>query len=135
MRADGVEPSDRYLATNLAAVLEAQGRKQSWLAGRLGVSKALVCLIVAGVKTADRARGERIAEALGVPFGLLFTLRERSYSLPYEIDRRPPGKSSPAARTRLVVRQGGQQRVLRPVCGNAPGKVSGSETGRPSPPG
>ena len=72
--------SQRYVATNLAAVLEAQGRKRTWLAERVGVSEALLYKIVAGTKTADRALGERIAAALGVPFGVLFEFRERNDS-------------------------------------------------------
>ena len=43
----------RYVATNLAAVLEAQGRKRTWLAERVGVSEALLYKIVAGTKTAE----------------------------------------------------------------------------------
>lgn len=72
--------SQRYVATNLAAVLEAQGRKRTWLAERVGVSEALLYKIVAGAKTADRALGERIAASLGVPFGVLFEFRERNDS-------------------------------------------------------
>src|SRR3954447_16314221 len=79
MRANSSRAVDRYVATaNLAAVLEAQGRKQSWLAERLGVSKPLLCLIVSGTRMVDRARGDQIATALGVPFCLLFKLRTRS---------------------------------------------------------
>lgn len=64
----------RYVATNLDAVLACQGRKQCWLAGRLGFSAAYLSLIVGGERTVDRATGERIAALLGVPFFLLFTL-------------------------------------------------------------
>ena len=78
MRANDSPSVERYVATaNLAAILEAQGRKQAWLAGRLGISTSLLCLIIGGVKTADRARGQQIADTLGVPFGLLFKLRSR----------------------------------------------------------
>jgi transcriptional regulator with XRE-family HTH domain len=68
----------RYVATNLADVIEAQGRKRNWLAERVGVSEALLYKIVLGTKTADRALGERIADALGVPFLVLFEIRERN---------------------------------------------------------
>src|SRR3954452_3937260 len=72
---------ERFVANaNLAAVLAVQGRKQSWLAERLGVSSSLLCLIIGGGKTVDRARGQQIADALGVPFRLLFKLRSRSDS-------------------------------------------------------
>jgi transcriptional regulator with XRE-family HTH domain len=72
--------SGRYVATNLADVIEAQGRRRNWLAERVGVSEALLYKIVSGTKTADRALGERIADALGVPFGVLFEIRERNDS-------------------------------------------------------
>ena len=68
----------RYLATNLGHVLESQGRKQCWLAERVGVSGAYVSLIVGGERTVDRATGELIATLLDVPFFLLFTLGEQS---------------------------------------------------------
>ena len=68
----------RYVATHLGAVLESQGRKQCWLAGRIGVSGGYVSLIVAGERTVDRATGERIASLLGVPLYLLFALGQQS---------------------------------------------------------
>ncbi len=69
----------RYVATaNLVAVVDAQGRKRNWLADRVGVSETLLYKIVLGSKTADRALGERIAEALGVPFCVLFEFRGRN---------------------------------------------------------
>jgi len=64
----------RYRATHLGDVLESQGRKQRWLAERIGVSGGYVSLIVAGERTVDRATGERIAALLDVPFFLLFAL-------------------------------------------------------------
>jgi transcriptional regulator with XRE-family HTH domain len=75
------EANRRYVATHLADVLESQGRKQCWLAGRIGVSGGYVSLIIAGERTVDRETGERIAALLGVPFFLLFTLGQQSYFL------------------------------------------------------
>ncbi len=69
-----VTSNQRYVATHLGDVLESQGRKQCWLAGRIGVSGGYISLIIAGERTVDRATGERIAALLGVPFFLLFTL-------------------------------------------------------------
>ena len=66
---------------SLGAVIEAQGRKQSWLAQRVGISQGYVSKIVAGTKTVDRPLGERIAVALGVPFGVLFEIHERNDSI------------------------------------------------------
>jgi transcriptional regulator with XRE-family HTH domain len=68
----------RYWATNLEAVLATQGRTRRWLADRLGVSESLVSKVLAGKKTVGREQGEVIADAVGVPFDLLFELRERS---------------------------------------------------------
>jgi hypothetical protein len=72
--------TNRYVATNLAAVLDGQGRMRSWLAGRVGVSESSVSKIVAGMRTVDRDLGEAIAAALDVPFFVLFALRDRSES-------------------------------------------------------
>ena len=66
------------MATNLAAVIEAQGRRRNWLAERVGVSEALLYKIVAGTKTADRELAERIAGELGTPLFLLFEFRDRN---------------------------------------------------------
>jgi transcriptional regulator with XRE-family HTH domain len=71
----------RYMATHLGDVLESQGRKQRWLAERIGVSGAYVSLIIAGERTVDRETGERIAALLDVPFFLLFALGSQSNSL------------------------------------------------------
>ncbi len=71
----------RYLATHLGDVLQSQGRKQRWLAERLGVSGGYVSLIIAGERTVDRETGERIAALLDVPFFLLFALGTQSTSL------------------------------------------------------
>ena len=70
----------RFRATHLGAVLECQGRKQRWLAERIGVTGGYVSLIIAGERTVSRAQGEQIAALLDVPFFLLFTLGEQSTS-------------------------------------------------------
>jgi transcriptional regulator with XRE-family HTH domain len=78
---DRATSNRRYVATHLGDVLESQGRKQCWLAGRIGVSGGYVSLIIAGERTVDRETGERIAALLGVPFFLLFALGKQSHSL------------------------------------------------------
>ena len=70
--------ASRYWATNLAAVLETQGRTRRWLAERLGVSESLISKVLARRKTVSAEQGEQIAVAVGVPFDLLFELRYRS---------------------------------------------------------
>lgn len=70
----GARAQRRYVATHLGDVLEAQGRKQRWLAERVGVSGAYISLVIAGERTVDRETGERIAELLDVPLFLLFSL-------------------------------------------------------------
>ena len=67
----------RYRATGLSKVMEEQGRKRRWLARRVGISEPYLSRIIAGDKTIDRARGERIGALLGVPFFLLFEFAER----------------------------------------------------------
>ena len=75
---DRASGNRRYRATHLGAVLECQGRKQCWLAERIGVSGGYVSLIIAGERTVDREQGERIAALLDVPFFLLFSLGRQS---------------------------------------------------------
>src|SRR3954470_3598240 len=117
MRGDNSGSAERYVATdNLAAVLAAQGRKQTWLAERLGVSTSLLCLIIGGAKTVDRERGQQIADALGVPFRLLFKLRSRSKEIALaRTGREQAPIVTDQTRPPLVVRQGDRQRTLRPA--------------------
>lgn len=70
----GAKVNRRYVATHLGDVLDSQGRKQRWLAARIGVSGGYISLIIAGERTVDREMGERIAALLDVPFFLLFKL-------------------------------------------------------------
>jgi hypothetical protein len=127
---------ERYMATaNLDAVLIAQGRKQSWLAERLGVSSSLLCLIIGGAKTVDRARGQQIADALGVPIGLLFKLRSRSDSVSDARPRPAPATiASAPIKPRLVVRQGDRQRDLGPATNPHQERSSQPDTGGRAPP-
>lgn len=50
--------------TRLGEILEAEGRKQSWLAERVGVDPATLSRIVNGLHPADDTRA-KIAAALG----------------------------------------------------------------------
>jgi plasmid maintenance system antidote protein VapI len=59
-----------------------QGRRQTWLAAKLGVHKSLITHIVVGRRTVDRQTGERIAELLDVPFFVLFDLSIDESSAP-----------------------------------------------------
>jgi hypothetical protein len=68
----GVLHTERYRATELGQVIDAQGRKRRWVADRVGISESYLSRIIAGEKTIDRARGERIGSLLGVPFFVLF---------------------------------------------------------------
>lgn len=68
----------RYTATNLSDTLDAKGLKQSWIARQVGISKSLMSKIAAGDRTVDAETGTRIAELVGVPFFLVFELRQRS---------------------------------------------------------
>jgi transcriptional regulator with XRE-family HTH domain len=78
-----MDGASRYEATDaFEAVLEKQGRKRRWLADQVGVSESLISHVLAGRHTVDRGQGERIAATLGVPFFVLFALRERSDNNP-----------------------------------------------------
>jgi hypothetical protein len=136
VRVSGSQRDERYVATaNLDAVLIAQGRKQAWLAGRLGVSTSLLCLIIGGVKTVDHARGQQIADALGVPFRLLFKLRSRSDSVAGASARVAPATMASAPiKPRLVVRQGDRQRELGPATNPHEERSSQPDTGVRAPP-
>ncbi len=70
--------SGRYRATHLAAVLEEQGRRRDWLAATVGISPALVSMILSGERWASEDVAERIARALGVPLFLVFELPSSS---------------------------------------------------------
>jgi hypothetical protein len=137
MRANDSQSVERYVATvNLAAVLAVQGRKQAWLAERLGVSSSLLCLIIGGAKTVDCARGQQIADALGVPFRMLFKLRKRSDSdADASLQPAPVTIGSDPIKPRLVVHHGDHQRILRPASGLRHGRGPETDDGGRSPPG
>lgn len=69
---------DGYFATNLKAVLDEQGRRQDWLAEQIGVSESFMSRVIRGHCVIMRDRAERAAVALGVPFFVLFELRDGS---------------------------------------------------------
>lgn len=66
--------TERFYATNLGRTMVSQGRRQTWLAEKLGVHRSLITHIVVGRRTVDRPTAERIAELLDVPFFVLFDL-------------------------------------------------------------
>lgn len=63
--------TDRAIETPLKRVLREQGRKQAWLAGRIGVDEATLSRYVNGLHVPD-AKRLLIAEALEVPVAELF---------------------------------------------------------------
>lgn len=64
----------RYDATLLTRVLRDQGRKQRWLADQIGTHESLVSEWVNGHRTISERRARQVADVLGVPFYLLFTV-------------------------------------------------------------
>lgn len=62
----------RYGAGRIADFLESQGRRRDWLAARVGISKSLLSLVLAGERTLSADVAARIAGTLQVPFGVLF---------------------------------------------------------------
>jgi len=74
----------RYYSRSLATVLEAQGRKRSWLARELGVSESLISKISLGQRSAKPELARRIADKLGYTgeqFFLLWELPQRNDSV------------------------------------------------------
>lgn len=80
----------RYYATNLAAILEEQGRRKDWLASEAGISPALVTLLLSGERRASEEVARRIAKALGVPLFLAFDVHNRRDIRPISIDEKVP---------------------------------------------
>lgn len=62
----------RYRATNLAVVIDAQGRRRDWLAGQLGVSASLMTLVIQGKRTVSAEHARATAKALDAPLDDLF---------------------------------------------------------------
>lgn len=60
-----------YDGAKLAAIMQAQGRRQTWLAGQVGVSVGMINHILKGRKPLTPALAERIAVALGLPLFIL----------------------------------------------------------------
>ncbi len=76
----------RLKASRLGDVLEAQGRRQDWLAREVGVSRAQICRLIGGTRTTDEETARRIASALGVPLFLAFDFPVGNKSIPIEIE-------------------------------------------------
>lgn len=68
----------RFQATHLAAILDDQGRKRSWLAKRVGISSEWLRQILNEQAYLSEELAVRIAEALGVPLFLAFDLADAS---------------------------------------------------------
>lgn len=62
-------------------VLASQGRKASWLARAVGISKSHMSRLISGERTADPELAERIAAALQMPVFVLFVFTDRIESL------------------------------------------------------
>ena len=62
----------RYTGTKIGQVLSEQGRRQDWLAAKVGVSPATVNRWIRGSRSVDQSSAQRIAATLGVPFFLIF---------------------------------------------------------------
>jgi len=73
-----ITPENRYLATGLADVIEAQGRRKDWLAAKVGLHFSTIGKVASRQRTIGQADAERVAHILGVPFFLLFELHERN---------------------------------------------------------
>jgi hypothetical protein len=74
--------SGRLSGVPIKKVLDAQGRRQDWLANQLSVSPATVNRWIRGNRTLDVRTGERVAAVLGVPFVLLWNMPNGIDSMP-----------------------------------------------------
>lgn len=66
------ETTDRFTGTKIKIVLMEQGRRQDWLANQVGVSQSTVTRWLKGELPIRSDHATKIAQVLGVPFGLLF---------------------------------------------------------------
>jgi plasmid maintenance system antidote protein VapI len=73
-----MEITDRYLATNLGAVMEKQGRQNVWLAERLGVSRSFITMVISGQRTISGELADKISGIFDIPLFLLFELSRES---------------------------------------------------------
>ena len=80
-----MQRTERFTGEKLGAVLDAQGRRRDWLAGRVGVSKSFVTHIIAGRRTVSRDVAERIAAELQVPFFMVFEFSAENETTPDEV--------------------------------------------------
>lgn len=76
----------RYNGTKVRAVILAQGRRQDWVARRVGVSTALISLVLHGKRTVSADVAQKIADVLQVPLLSAFDLTEGSDYLSPVID-------------------------------------------------
>lgn len=75
---DRTHGSQRYVSSNLGTVLTEQGRKQKWLAQRVGVSESLIAKVIAGDRSVNARLAGRIAQELNIPLFLLFEFHDRN---------------------------------------------------------
>lgn len=59
--------------TRIRDLMDAEGRKLVWLAGKLGISKGHMTNILNGERTLTAAQAQAIADALGVPVALILS--------------------------------------------------------------
>lgn len=60
-----------YNGARLGEILKEQGRTQRWLARRIGVSDALLSLVISGQRTFTPEAAEKVAQTLNLPLFFL----------------------------------------------------------------
>lgn len=83
----------RYTGTKLFEILEAQGRRQDWLAEQIGCSQSLVSKIKYGQRPIPTWFAERAAAVMGLPESVLFfgpEVTDESKSVPSDISAIEP---------------------------------------------
>jgi hypothetical protein len=75
--------SSRYTATpELRRMIELQGRKATWMARQIGVSKAQMCRVLDGSRTLAERDARVVAALLGVEFSSVFEFPDGYISYP-----------------------------------------------------
>lgn len=70
------EPQPRIHTERVRRQLIAQGRKQTWLAQRLGVSPGQLCRLLDGDRRLQPGQAVQIADALGLPLDYVLQPQE-----------------------------------------------------------
>jgi plasmid maintenance system antidote protein VapI len=81
-----MERTQRFRATALRTVIDAQGRRIDWVAKRAKVEPSLLTHLMAGRRTVAEEVAKDVADALGVTVDMVFELSSES-EMPSSVER------------------------------------------------